>query len=99
MRLLSGGCSRVEYQRIRCLSLVVSMPVRCPLGVPGTCGRGRGGSSFGTLLGPEATGPYFFRAMRKDGGLVGLCCSCACRGSLFGRGLFGVLSGGGLFRG
>ena len=27
-----------------------------------------GRSSFGTLLGPEATGPYFFRATRRGWG-------------------------------
>src|SRR6185312_14000727 len=46
------------------------MPVRCPLrGVPGTCGGESWGASFGTLLGPEATGPYL--AAMREGDLVG----------------------------
>ena len=59
----------MEYQRIRCFFAVVRMPVRCPSsdGVPGTCGGGSWGASFGTLLGPEATGPYL-AAMREGAG-------------------------------
>lgn len=43
MRLLSGGCSRVEYQRIRWLFAVVSCQYGALLGVPGTCGAVRKG--------------------------------------------------------
>jgi hypothetical protein len=64
MRLSSGGCSRVEYQRIG--GPVWS--VGCEYGAFFSSGKGvRGkragglrGLLFGTLLGFEATGPAFF---------------------------------------
>ena len=58
-RLFCGGCSRVEYQRIAaaCFFFLPSTD-----GVFGFlswngAGVGVGGFVFGTLLGPEATGP------------------------------------------
>jgi hypothetical protein len=66
MRLLSGGCSRVEYQRIG--GPVWS--VGCEYGAFFSSGEGvRGkragglrGLLFGTLLGFEATGPVLLGA-------------------------------------
>jgi hypothetical protein len=56
----------VEYQRIRRLFRGCPHASTVPLfgGVPGTCGGDARGASFGTLLGPEATGPYL-AAMRE----------------------------------
>lgn len=54
-RLFRGGCSWVEYQQIAA-ALFSSCLVRTSDGF-GTVGGGRGGLVFGTLLGPEATGP------------------------------------------
>ena len=57
----------MEYQRIRCFSRFAACQYGALLvGVPGTCGAGPRGVSFGTLLGPEATGPYL-AAMREGG--------------------------------
>ena len=57
-RLFCGGCSRVEYQQIAvrgCCPCSVRMLF---FGVcPGTVGMVVAGLVFGTLLGPEATGP------------------------------------------
>jgi hypothetical protein len=63
----------VEYQRIAaaCLSLVFSTD-GVPLGglVLERCGWGMCGLVFGTLLGPEATGPWFRPVLW--GGVAGL---------------------------
>jgi hypothetical protein len=74
-RSFCGGCSWVEYQRIAaaCLSLVFSTD-GSPFGglVLERCGWGMRGLVFGTLLGPEATGP------RAGPLLWGLVCGFVC---------------------
>ena len=63
-RLFCGGCSRVEYQRIGAwwhgpvvsTDIVFLRKISCP----GTLAGSGCWVVFGTLLGPEATGPGFF---------------------------------------
>lgn len=62
-RVLKGGISTDSG----CLVLVLSSTDA--FGCPGTAGRGLGGLVFGTLLGPEATGPWFLPVW---GGVAGL---------------------------
>jgi hypothetical protein len=68
MRLLSGGCSRVEYQRIGgpVWSVVCEYGASSfSFGKRGGAGKARGGLRgllFGTLLGFEATGPVLLGA-------------------------------------
>jgi hypothetical protein len=65
-RLFCGGCSRVEYQQIAAAGFLPAPSTDVlflPCGgvsVLERCGRGMSGLVFGTLLGPEATGPGGF---------------------------------------
>ena len=93
-RVFRGGCSRVEYQRIAAV-VFSSFLVRVSDG-SGTVGGGWRGLVFGTLLGPEATGPRaapvggcwwdfvsgFLAAPIMHGGsfVVGLCVGCVVWG-------------------
>ena len=62
----------MEYQRIRCLSRFAACQYGAPFwGCLERVRRGPRGVSFGTLLGPEATGPYL-AAMRVGAKLVPL---------------------------
>ena len=69
--VLVGECSRVEYQRIMAVHVVVavSSTLACGLEEDGGC---FGGWSFGTLLGPEITGPGLLHALLGCVG-VGFC--------------------------
>ena len=74
-RLFCGGCSWVEYQRIK---LVLAWPWwLCPVvstvsalsgvGVGNACGVRLLGVVFGALLGPEATGPATMSCRARSG--------------------------------
>ena len=64
----------MEYQRIRCLlrSSRHASTVPSSGGVLERCGGGRAGLVFGTLLGPEATGPVWQRLAGGRDGCVSL---------------------------
>ena len=62
-RVLMGGISTNSGRVVLCLVLV-----RASDG-SGTVGGVRGGLVFGTLLGPEATGPWFFPLRGRGAGL------------------------------
>jgi hypothetical protein len=101
MRLSSGGCSRVEYQRIggprRSVVCEYGAFFSSGEGVRGKRAGGLRGLLFGTLLGFEATGPvpfwgagwlFRFSCMSLSG-------SCSVvfvpRGGFRGRGVTGLL--------
>jgi hypothetical protein len=97
-RLFCGGCSRVEYQQIAAAGFFPlsstdagSLWTVCPGTVRGGLMRGL---VFGTLLGPEATGPgVFFRYLCVSGflaapiarliPLLGVVCGVCGTGLLF----------------
>lgn len=60
----------MEYQRIAAAGSFRCLVRFLFAGVPGRVLVGAGGFVFGTLLGPEATGPWFRPVLR--GGVAGL---------------------------
>ena len=89
-RLFCGGCSWVEYQRIcRALGVLFFSSTNHLCG-SGTVGRGVLVVGYGTLLGPEATGPC--GGSPGGGCCVGLCFWFPCRGAsrMFVCGVCGV---------
>lgn len=90
-RVLEGGISTDSVA-----FAVVSCQYGALLGVPGTCGAVRGGSSFGTLLGPEATGTLFSAQCVGERGPVASGVPAPAGDHCLRAGLSGLVRGHGL---